>query len=439
MQTGKHPERQIKLAAARVDLTKVRCPQLVVALRGTTEGILRKGADAFVVGPDGKPIRGDAGMRNALAIAPAVSEISAAEATSGPGCLLTTAGNIKMNGFCLAWEGGNLHYSNQDISRLDSGYRFDACVWWKDSPARVSFERVQFVRGEDPMRWEPLIRGKSVGDIIDLIVSGQRLVERGTPIDPCANANGRAARSYLDKRHEVLNAYTAVRNSRTGNPVTDEKGNPVRRDFGLDQILAAPELLAAAIEGEIVALRLDLFDVDGAYYAVQAADLDTAFEDKSYNKCRSLAELENRQHDGERGLFFIDEQCGCCYQVYQQSPYPLHFVAVRENNTTEFVDGVISGMSNNAPTTLGDLALDLRLSGFKEALLLDNGGDVVMVHRGHNGGRGWPDPNGPCALVPSCLKRTQWAAMLLYRAETEDGVAVRCDTTGTNGTFCVEW
>src|SRR6266481_4457417 len=82
---------------------------------------------------------------------------------------------------------------------------------------------------------------------------------------------------------------------------------PVRLDFGLDQLLATPELLSAAIEGEVVVLRLEIFDVDGAYYVVRAADLEAAFEEKSYDKCSSFGELESRQRDGERGLFLIDE------------------------------------------------------------------------------------------------------------------------------------
>src|SRR6266436_1583762 len=85
MRTGKYPERGIKLAVARVDLTKARAPKLILCLHGFTEGVLRKGADAFIVGPDGKPLRGDSRMRNGLKIAPAVSEINAVESATGPG------------------------------------------------------------------------------------------------------------------------------------------------------------------------------------------------------------------------------------------------------------------------------------------------------------------------------------------------------------------
>ena len=186
-------------------------------------------------------------------------------------------------------------------------------------------------------------------------------------------------------------------------------------------------------------LRLELHDVDGTSYDVSPEDLRFALAEKSYRSCPDLDELLKRQGSGERGLSHIDALTGICHVVYHRSPYPLHFLAVRKNGDAVLIDAVVGGFSNNAGCTVAGLANDLRSCGYEEALLLDNGGDVVCVHRSTRCVTGWADPNGPCAVVPSSLGRTQWAALMLYQGETDAGIEVRCDHEGQNGCFYIDW
>ena len=372
-------------------------------------------------------------MRDALQIRPAVEVLR--DVDSGTPCWMWTGlGNVGMNQYCVAWQDGELYYSVQDRSLLETGYEFDGCIWTKDGNWKVLFERVRFVKNGTV--WQPFVKGTRANNA-HLIVCGQRLVERGVAIDPTNATHSRQAASYVDKRHLVLNAYAQMTRPRSGsNP--DQVGTPIQRDFGLDQILARPELLKAAVEGGIVPLDLELRDVDGELYDVEPAALEDALLDKSYRLFAVRDEFLASHRTGERGLAFIDAASRTCEMVYKVSPYPLHFLAVKENGSPILIDAVVGGFSNNAGCTVTRLAADLVACGYTEALLLDNGGDVTMVSKAANAAT-WPNPNDLSALVPSSLRRAQWAAMLVYQGSRGRGLEVRSEEVGQSGLFSVEW
>ena len=427
--------KKVRLAACRIEVQESGPAKLVCGLPGPfpAPGIQRSLADAFVsVG--GKPIRGDQGMRDALQIRPVVEVLRDVEL--GTQCWMWTGlGNVGMNQYCVAWQDGELYYSVQDRLLLETGYEFDGCMWIKDDGWKVLFERVRFVRSGNA--WQPFVNGKPANNA-HLIVCGQRLVERGVAIDPTNAAHSRYAASYIDKRHLVLNAYAQMTPRPTSAADPSQMGTPIQRDFGLDQILARPELLKAAIEGDIVPLNLELRDVDGELYDVAQVALEAALLDKSYRLFESRDEFLTAHRVGERGLVFIDPGGRTCEIVYRVSPYPLHFLAVKENGAAILFDAVVGGFSNNAGCTVTSLAADLVAGGYTEALLLDNGGDVTMVSRAANAAA-WPNPNDLSALVPSSLRRTQWAAMLVYQGSSGRGLEVRCDEVGQCGRFAIEW
>lgn len=429
--------KRLKLSGALIELNEVGAPTVLVGAptASPSKAIQREGADAFVE-LKGQRIRGDKAMRDALGIRPATDLIAEAEKLKS-GSLWTGLGNIRLNKFCVLLREGELYYSLQDVSLLENDWEFDACIWVQGDRRTVCFERVRFAHSGS--KWKAVVNGELITDA-ELIVCGQRLVERGVAIDPADNANSRNAISYVDKRHLLLNPYSLLIDRRTQETARDESGKPIQRDFGLDQLLADAEKLKEAIEGSVVSLRLELLDVNGVQYDVRPKDLTAALANKSYQECFSLNELQQRQTAGERGRYWISDTQKICYLLYHRSPYPLHFLAARENGDTVLIDAVVGGFSNNAGCTVAGLANDLKLSGFKEALLLDNGGDVVLVHRNPNSGQVWSDPNGPCAIVPSSLGRTQWAGLMLYQAPSDGGIEVRSDALGkADGSYCIEW
>jgi hypothetical protein len=379
-------------------------------------------------------VRGDKAIRDALGIPSAVTMIEQAERES-PAWLWTGLGNTAVNDFCPAWKAGELYYTARDQPRLEAGWAFDACIWENGEQRRLRMEQVSFVRREK--HWAPYA-GKELLENAELVVCGQRLVERGIAIDPATDAEGRYAASYVDKRHLIMNAYTPLIDRKTRATAVDSKG-PIRRDFGLDQILANPPLLKDAIEGRIVRLPLQLRDVDGTEYDVAETELASAFFEKSYRQCASSEELRQRESAGERGSYYIDGAKGFCELVYARALYSQHVLAIRENGDTELVDCVVGGASNIAGCAVSELAGDLQECGFREAILLDQGGDAVMCARQSLRDRDWADPNGEGALVPSSLGRTQWAALMLYQGNSSDGIRVGYDGDGSDGYYRVVW
>ena len=69
-------------------------------------------------------------------------------------------------------------------------------------------------------------------------------------------------------------------------------------------------------------------------------------------------------------------------------------------------------MSNNAGTTVAHLVCDLRLSGFTEGLLLDNGGDCVMLQRSYGGRKRTNGEAGP--MLQFVTQHEFWTAVVSY-------------------------
>lgn len=95
---------------------------------------------------------------------------------------------------------------------------------------------------------------------------------------------------------------------------------------------------------------------------------------------------------GELGISHIDAAWGICRLVYHCCFIHVHFVATDGNGDTVLIDALVGGSSNDAGYTVASLANDRRSCGYEEALLLDNGGDAMLVHRDASGGNRWADP-----------------------------------------------
>jgi hypothetical protein len=381
--------RRVKVCVARIDLNKTDI-DFVRAIPLRTRGLERTGAAAYVLDADGNRITDDKILRTVQGIKNVTDVIREYEIRTRK--IITAwsgAGNVAQNEYCLAWQDGELTCRVQEMPFLEGGRAYHSLVV---GPNRTAFiENVIFKKGAGDA-WKPSVSAK-------LIVSGQLLVQDGKLSDPYYDDFHR--KTYCDKRHLILFAYTKLRNF-NGSIAIDKKNElPIQRDFGLDQLMNDEGILIAAIEGKIVRLSLTLTDVDGIEYAVEPSDLNEAFASKGYVLATSKADLKT----GNRGFYAIEGDA--VYIVFAATPYPQHVVAFRSGEPNHLFEIVIGGWSNNAGVTIPDLGRDLIKNGFDSAILLDNGGDAVFVKGDH-------DPNGCGALVPSSLKRTQWSGILVY-------------------------
>jgi hypothetical protein len=183
-------------------------------------------------------------------------------------------------------------------------------------------------------------------------ISGPLLVRdgRSVPPDPAV---------FADPRHLLRFPFVQVRSG-------------ARVDFGLDELLADPARLAEAVRGAPVELSLELrlpvsTDVQAALQPVpvELAELERALATKGY-RAGDPAAGRGRFHLAPARLRI----------AFLEGIYPHHALALREDGSLASV--LVGGASNRSGVTVADLAAGLVAAGFREAILLDNGGDVGL-------------------------------------------------------------
>ncbi len=306
-----------------------------------------------------------------------------------------------------------------------AGRPYPSVIFYKNS--RVVMHDVSLVPSGLPGRWNVLLNSRRINDDVSLLITGQRLLKGGVPLDPYRDVA--VAGTYPDKRHLLVNPYPKMTDPTTNTPAKDHKGNSVRKDFGLDQLSSDDDKYYAARTGTVTKLSFELVDVDGTPYTVTARDLTDALNEKGYLPCSSLDELGRLEEEKKRGYYWIDEPQRELSIIFKPSPYPHHFLAIQKQETPLLYDGVIGGWSNNGGTNPLDLAKDLASAGFQEAILLDNGGDCVLCYRGD---AGFPSPAK--ATIPSCESREEWAGVILYH-EPKGGLPSRRGITVAEATI----
>lgn len=191
-------------------------------------------------------------------------------------------------------------------------------------------------------------------------VAGPVLVRdgRAVPPDPFG---------FADLRHLLLPAWVATP---TG----------ARTDFGLDRLLADPDLRRAAVEGRVVEIELveDLPETDDAAAPLRSVPIDpdllrSALRAKGYTETSVVA---------ERGTFRLLKDR--LLVAFKEGVYPHHALALDADGAPWSV--LVTGRSNREGTTVLGLAAALAESGARDAVLLDNGGDVGLLRRDVAGG-----------------------------------------------------
>lgn len=172
-------------------------------------------------------------------------------------------------------------------------------------------------------------------------LSGPDLVRDG---EPCISD----VVTFADPRHRLLFAY-----------VPTETG--IRIDFGHDRLLASSALYADAAAGRPVTFSL------ADRHVVRADDLRRALAVKGYR------EGDPREARGRYRLIDDDQRVELSFL---DGIYPHHALVVDGDDRVHSV--LVSGLSNRAGTTIPALAEGLASAGARDAILLDNGGDVGL-------------------------------------------------------------
>ncbi len=223
----------------------------------------------------------------------------------------------------------------------------------------------------------------------DSIVTGQPVIWESRPVDP----RSLGPDAFADLRHLLLPGYVEV------------AGQSL--DFGFEQLRSDPALLAAAIAGRPVTLRLaagivEERDADAPVrsVAVPAATLSAALKRKGY--------IEVPATTSARGEFRI---LGDRVEIaFREGIYPHSVLAVAADGRPRSF--FVTGLSNRAGITVRDLGTLLaEQERLLAAILLDNGGDVGLALRRGPGFRQVIRPSEPD-------RRASWRmrAALLHHA-----------------------
>jgi hypothetical protein len=238
-------------------------------------------------------------------------------------------GNLLNNPAFVAGIGNRLFHLRDEARRFGRA-PYPCLAVWRDS--RVTIESLDLSA--------PLPTG------LETFTSGQRLVTGGKPIDTDALVRDAADGAYYDLRHLFL----LGRLSRGPKRWIDAGATAFWNEGALDR----------AIRGLPVSADVSQFS---------AADVHAALAEKDY------LEVPDPTLPGHFAL-----SNGELRVVFREGIYPHNMVGVRDDGTVLSV--VVSGASNRAGVTLrGAAEIMLRL-GARDAILIDNGGDVMMSFDG---------------------------------------------------------
>lgn len=184
------------------------------------------------------------------------------------------------------------------------------------------------------------------------LISGPRLVTKGviTPADHDA---------FADLRHLLLPAYV-------------ELAPGLRVDFGFDDLYHDSSRRAAAIAGHPVSFPLEARLPHG-YGAnrnplrlpIAPAALRRAFAEKGYVEADDASAPGTFSFKSDRVTV-----------AFLEGIYPHHAIGVLPSGLIAAL--LVGGLSNRAGTTIQDLSAALVELGFRDAWLMDNGGDVAL-------------------------------------------------------------
>jgi hypothetical protein len=404
------PNLVVGVSAMRVDLTR-HLPIYKKNLRMPTFGLLRDLLQAYTLDRDRKMVTEDAAMRETLGIGPNADVLTGLLTDQGLHIWAYSGiGNHPLNAACCVWHDGELIHRVDEGQRITLGPAYFCIVIYKNGSVRA--EVCHFVPG--PNGWEIVIDNRSATGRVHMAISGPPLVREGRPIDPYSDLE--AASEHTDFRHLACGPYPLLTDFHSGQLTTEQ------RDYCLVEVLSNPGKKADAIRGKIVELQPFMRDTDGREYTVTPDALVEALIDKGYTPVAGLQELESRQSRGERGLYWLDPVGTVLHIIYRRSPYPHHFLALRDDDPGALYDFAIGGWSNNGGSDPATIAANLAAAGFSFALMGDNGFDVAhYVYTASNApDAGVYDRKRLTPALQSTAGRPRIAGLMVYASPEAD-------------------
>ena len=294
-------------------------------------------------------------------------------------------GNLIMDGYLSGYTDGEL------IIRSDepAGRIYSSCVVFSDG--RIEFMDIKYTNDE------PIdVKTGNALSVIDpgvQIISGQSVPKKGTSI----------------KASEIIDQFYNIKHLLHLPYIGGDVGTI---HFGVDQLNVNKRLLEEAVKGGPVTLKLEAFQMNKETDVLEKVGVPVdilikALEEKAYTSVGVSKGTEVQS----RGQFFINEKERSITICFYPAINAHHFVGMDFNG--DFLDILIQGKSNQLGLSLEDAGEWLENEyGLVDAIVIDNGGDVMMNYRGE-------------MTVASSEKRKKIASVIIYHKPREDSNIMR--------------
>lgn len=260
-------------------------------------------------------------------------------------------GNLLFNPWFVAWLNGRLFCLNDEP--FEKRVYSSLIVWKQDQEFPATIGDIMYRNGR-----VLLANGQFAQDITDRIectTFGQRLVQDHRPIKV-----DKLLHQFYDLRHLLPALYYA----------TDDGSEYA---FGFDQLYTDEEKKRLAVMKQPVNLRLKI-DTDLGLLTVDPQRLRESLSEADFE------EVDNFHSIQKEGQYFISPYDEMITIKYKSNIYPHNMLGVTDEGTVLCV--TVTGLSGRAGISMekaSKLAVEL---GIKDAILLANGGDVMMQYFG---------------------------------------------------------
>lgn len=271
-------------------------------------------------------------------------------------------GNLLSNPHFLALaasEKGLVLYHLRNEARRFATRRYTCLVVRKDGfKPRVSIETLTLERRGDRIVVYSA-KKQNITEEIKYATFGQQLVRKGKPITAEALVDMAKEGQFYDLRHLFL--FGRLRQG--------EEREKRWMDAGLAAFWGNNSRLNKSIIGKALRATLEInrepipVSVDVSQFDPE--DVCCAMDDKSYDK------VENSlSKPGQYGL-----KDGVLKVIFREGLYPHHMIGIRNG---KILSVVLRGLSNRLGVTIRGAAELMEQLSVDDALLIDNGGDVMM-------------------------------------------------------------
>jgi len=261
-------------------------------------------------------------------------------------------GNLLFNPWFVAWVDGKFFHLKDEPFKERV---YSSLIVWKEGhEPLVSIGDIKFGSGR-----LLLVSEHTTDDITDRIkyaTFGQRLAKEHRPVKLSSILH-----QFYDLRHLLPALYYSDAQS-------------TKYTFGLDQLYANEEKKRLAVMKQPVDLRLEIETISGIMKVDPQKLKSEALLERDFDEVKDIGSVQRQ------GQYFISPDGRTITVRYRSNIYPHNMIGITEEGKVLSV--IITGLSGRVGISIeraSQLVMDI---GFKDAILLSNGGDVVMQYFG---------------------------------------------------------